>query len=39
MKKIIMGILVVILLSGCAKEEKDMCTYNIEEGKSLYDAK
>lgn len=35
MKKIIMGIMVVILLSGCAKEEKDMCTYNIEEGKSL----
>ena len=35
MKKIIMGFMVVILLSGCAKEEKDMCTYNIEEGKSL----
>lgn len=35
MKKIIMGIMVVILLSGCAKEEKDMCTYNIEEGKSI----
>ena len=35
MKKIIMGIMVVILLSGCAEEEKDMCTYNIEEGKSL----
>lgn len=34
MKKIIMGIMVVILLSGCAKEEKDMCTYNIEEGRS-----
>ena len=33
MKKIIMGIMVVILLSGCAEEEKDMCTYNIEEGK------
>lgn len=35
MKKIMIGIMVVILLSGCAKEEKDMCTYNIEEGKSL----
>ena len=35
MKKIIIGFMVVILLSGCAKEEKDMCTYNIEEGKSL----
>lgn len=35
MKKIIMGIMVVILLSGCAEEEKDMCTYNIEEGKSI----
>lgn len=35
MKKIMLGIMVVILLSGCAKEEKDMCTYNIEEGKSL----
>lgn len=35
MKKIIMGIMVVVLLSGCAEEEKDMCTYNIEEGKSL----
>lgn len=34
MKKIIIGIMVVILLSGCAKEEKDMCTYNIEEGES-----
>ena len=33
MKKIIMGFMVVILLSGCAKEEKDICTYNIEEGK------
>ena len=33
MKKIIMGIMVVILLSGCAKEEKDMCTYNIDEDK------
>lgn len=35
MKKIIMGIMIIILLSGCAEEEKDMCTYNIEEGKSL----
>ena len=35
MKKIIIGFMVVILLSGCAKEEKDMCTYNIEEGKSI----
>lgn len=35
MKKIIMGFMVVILLSGCAEEEKDMCTYNIEEGKSI----
>lgn len=35
MKKIIMGIMVVILLSGCAEEEKDMCTYNIEEGKNI----
>ena len=35
MKKIIMGIMVIILLSGCAEEEKDMCTYNIEEGKSI----
>ena len=35
MKKIIMGLMVVILLSGCAKEEKGMCTYNIEEGKSI----
>ena len=33
MKKIIMGFMVVILLSGCAKEEKDMCTYNIDEDK------
>ncbi len=33
MKKIIMGIMIIILLSGCAEEEKDMCTYNIEEGK------
>lgn len=33
MKKIIMGIMVVILLSGCAKEEKDMCTYNIDKDK------
>ena len=35
MKKIIMGIMIIILLSGCAEEEKDMCTYNIEEGKSI----
>lgn len=33
MKKIIIGFMVVILLSGCAKEEKDMCTYNIDEDK------
>lgn len=34
MKKIIMGFMVIILLSGCAEEEKDMCTYNIEKGES-----
>lgn len=34
MKKIIMGLMFVILLSGCAEEEKDMCTYDIEEGRS-----
>ncbi len=33
MKKIIIGFMVVILLSGCAEEEKDMCTYNIDEDK------
>ena len=33
MKKIILGFMVVILLSGCAEEEKDMCTYNIDEDK------
>ena len=33
MKKIIIGFMVVILLSGCAEEEKDMCTYNIDKDK------